>query len=282
MDLSAFSSARPSAPLRLLFIHHSVGGALLAAPGPTAPLGDCIWKTHPQGGGARLLLEGQGYEVHEASYGSKIGEATDLFDWVPKFRGEMDSVLACAINDRVLPTGQHNQVVVFKSCFPNSAFAGEGNEPGNPGGPELTVANARATMIALREVLSRHPETLFVYVTAPPLARESQSEPVWKWLAKEILRKPHNHQQLLKSGPLARQFNDWVTDSNGWLKGYPYRNIVVFDYYDVLTGHGASNFSAYPTDNGSNSHPSREGNEKAAAELIPLLNRAVRRAGLSD
>lgn len=255
---------------------------MLAEPGPATPLGDCIWKTHPQGGGARLLLEGQGYEVHEASYGSKIGEATDLFDWVPKFRGEMDSVLACAINDRVLPTGQHNQVVVFKSCFPNSAFAGEGTEPGNPGGPELTVANARATMIALREVLSRHPETLFVYVTAPPLARQSQSEPVWKWLAKEILRKPQNHQQLLKSGPLARQFNDWVTDSNGWLKGYPYRNIVVFDYYDVLTGHGASNFSAYPTDNGSNSHPSREGNEKAAAELIPLLNRAVRRAGLSD
>jgi hypothetical protein len=282
MDLSAFSSAPPSAPLRLLFIHHSVGGALFAEPGAADAVGDCIWKKHPEGGGARLLLERHGYEVHEASYGSAIGEATDLFDWLPKFRDDMDRVRACSFNDQPLPAGKHNQVVVFKSCFPNNAFVGEGTAPGDPKGPDLTLWNARATMNALRDVLARHPEVLFVYLTTPPLARRPQSEALWKWLAKEILRKPHSHEQLDRSGPLARQFNDWVADGDGWLKDYPGRNVVVFDYYDILTNHGASNFSAYPTGDGSNSHPSRAGNQQAATELLPFLNRAVRRAGLSD
>lgn len=80
-----------------------------------------------------------------------------------------------------------------------------------------------------------------------------------------------------KSGVLARDFNNWLSGSEGWLKGYGGRNVVVFNYYDVLTDGGASNFSRYPTGDGSDSHPSREGNEKAAKAFVPFLNQAVRR-----
>jgi hypothetical protein len=52
----------------------------------------------------------------------------------------------------------------------------------------------------------------------------------------------------------------------------------VFDYYDLLTGCVASDLSLYPTGGGYDSHPSREGNEKAAEAFVPFLNRAVQRA----
>jgi hypothetical protein len=80
---------------------------------------------------------------------------------------------------------------------------------------------------------------------------------------------------------LARQFNGWLAGSEGWLKDSGLANVAVFDYYDILTDHGKSDLSLYPTGKGYDSHPSREGNQKAAEDFIPFLNRAVRRAGLS-
>ena len=36
--------------------------------------------------------------------------------------------------------------------------------------------------------------------------------------------------------------------------GYPGTNVAVFDYYDVLTDHGRTDWSAYPTQGGRDSH----------------------------
>jgi hypothetical protein len=83
------------------------------------------------------------------------------------------------------------------------------------------------------------------------------------------------------SARLAREFNNWLAGKDGWLKDSTLTNVVVFDYYDVLTQHGASNWSRYPTGDGFDSHPSREGNQMAAKAFVPFLNRAVHRAGLS-
>ena len=55
---------------------------------------------------------------------------------------------------------------------------------------------------------------------------------------------------------------------------------MVFDLYDILTDHGQSNWSRYPTGGGGDSHPSRAGNRKVALEFIPFLNRSVKRMGL--
>lgn len=93
----------PARRLRLLFIHHSSGGQLLASRGQESSSTRCIFRFHPNGGGLRSLLEQNGYEVHECSYGSEIGENTDLFDWLPKFRTNMDRVLTVDENDRRLP-----------------------------------------------------------------------------------------------------------------------------------------------------------------------------------
>jgi hypothetical protein len=280
VDLSAFADTPPTRSMNVLFIHHSVGGQLLADAGPDVDDGHEIYQTAANGGGLRRLLAAQGYRVHEASYGSPIGDKTDLFDWLPKLRDQMDLVLHVDRQDRPLAGAETNEIVLFKSCFPNSDFVGEGEGPGNPAGPELTMANARATMTALLGVLASHPKVLFVYLTAPPIAAHDGAEPAWTWLAKRLLGRPTRSDRVVRSGELARQFNDWLKAPGGWLKDYPAKNVVVFDFYDVLTDEGASNLSRYPSRGGSDSHPSRAGNAKAAAALVPFLNRAVRRAEL--
>ncbi|WP_437678037.1 hypothetical protein [Sorangium sp. So ce131] len=281
LDLSAYSSARPDAPLDLLFIHHSTGGQLLTDPGPEKEKASCVYEAHPNGGGLRRKLTEQGYRVHEASYGSEIGENTDLFDWAPKFRDKMDKVLRVSLNDQALPDGAVNRIVLFKSCYPNNRFVGEGTAPGHPAGPELTVWNAKATLASLLPELAKRKDTLFVYVTAPGNVQKRSKDPAWKWAAKRVLGKPSEAEIGQRQADLARVFNNWVKSPDGWLRGYPEKNVVVFDYYDVLTNRGESNFSLHGSEGNTDNHPSREGNEKAADEFVPFLNQAVRRAGLS-
>jgi hypothetical protein len=285
MDLSAFSDARPEKSLAVLFLHHSCGGQMLGAPGPEEGPGKGtrleIWTTHPNGGGGRRLLEENGYRVNEASYDSKIGEKTDLFDWWPKFRDQMDLVARTRLQDELLPEGQKNDVVVFKSCYPNNDFVGEGEAPGNPAGPDLTLANAQATMMKVREELARHPDTLFVYMTSPPRAPQVPRERAWKWLAKKALGRPDAAAAHAAQAEVARKFTNWVNAPDGWLAGYAGKNLAVFNYYDVLTDGGRSNLSRYSADGGWDSHPSSAGNQKVAREMVSFLNRAARRAGLS-
>jgi len=242
----------------------------------------CIYIAHPNGGGLRDHLIRQGYEVHEASYGSEIGENTDQFDWLPKFRDRMGKILTVDFNDKYYQDGRKNQIVVFKSCFPNSLFVDVGKDPGNPAGPLLTVTNAMATLQALLPEMQKHPETLFVYLTAPPVAPKGYKERFGKLVLKKILGRQSAAELVSAQGRLARHFDNWVISPDGWLKGYPLKNVVVFDYYDTLTNHGASNLLYYPTAGGTDSHPSRTGNEKATAEFLPFLNRTVHRMGFAE
>jgi len=281
-DLSQWSNAPPGRPLRFLFIHHSCGGQWLATPGQRA--GDdasCIFQAHPNGGGLRAALEHDGYEVYEASYGSSIGADTDLFHWLPKFRDRMNVVLSTRHQDETHADGKHNQIVAFKSCYPNNEYVGVGDPPGSPRGPALTVWNAKAALSALLPLFAAQPQVLFVYVTPPPIAPRARSSPAWKWLARAALRRPQPSEELARRAALAREVNDWVRSPRGWLKDYELKNVAVFDYYDVLTG-SEGNLSAFASKDGRDSHPSSEGNRLASERFVPFLNQAVRRAGLID
>lgn len=256
----------------LLFIHHSCGGALLADPGEKTG-GDkgsgnrCIYGAHPNGGGLRSRLEDQGYQVNELSYESRLGEDTDINHWRAKFTEHMDDLLRTGNQDDFLPAGRSNQVVVFKSCYPNNDYVGLGQEPGDPDSEVRTVANSKAAYQSLLPVFQSQPEVLFVAFTAPPRA-----EPKPQGFTNKF-------KSLFKSKPkdadYARVFNQWLADeNNGWLAGYPLKNVVVFDFYDILTEGGKSNWSRYPTRDGQDSHPSQEGNEFAAEVFVPFLANA--------
>ncbi|MFO7653435.1 MAG: hypothetical protein R6X25_06400 [Candidatus Krumholzibacteriia bacterium] len=253
----------------LLFIHHSCGGQLLADPGEQVGgergTGErCIHASHPGGGGLRSLLEQAGFAVNQASYGSVVAEDTDICHWHAKFRDQMDRILRTERQDALLPAGQTNEIVAFKSCYPNNGFAGRGREPGDPDSCEPTVANARAAYRAILPYLAERPDVLFVAFTAPPLTRPKPAGVVGTvkgWFGGEP-----------RSAELAREFNTWLVDpEQGWLAGYEGANVAVFDYYDVLTGHGESDWSVYPSREGVDSHPTSEGNRRAAEAFLPFL-----------
>jgi len=282
IDISQYSADKPIKPLHMLFIHHSCGGHLFADKGERIDKynGSRIYITHPNGGGLRSILEANNYIVHEASYGSLIGEETDVCHWNVKFRDLMEKILVCKEQDTFFDDGTRNNIVMFKSCFPNNWIASDGTEPGDPDSCERTTANYKAAYKSLLDYFRKHPDTLFVALTPPALA-----EPILNKKRKiiETLKVLTGRPDTIENvGKRARSFNNWLKDvENGWLKGYELKNVVVFDYYDVLTNNGESNWSRYPTQGGRDSHPSSEGNRKAAEEFIPFLNSAVNRMGIS-
>jgi hypothetical protein len=276
IDLSQYKDTKPKQMTRLLFIHHSTGGQWLADKGDAQDIipDACLYQTHPNGGGLRALLIKNNYQVHEAAYKSAIGEKTDVNDWNAKFRDKMDAILKCDLQDMSYKdAGVKNDVIMFKSCFPNNDIASEGKEPGDPDSPVKTTANFKAAYTKLLGYFRAHPKTLFVCVTAPPLAKNVPSRT--KDFIKNIIGSKTSVQAV---GERARRFNNWLKDpEKGWLANYEGKNVVVFDYYDVLTRNGESNYSLYATRNGLDSHPSAEGNAIAAQEFVPFLNKALNR-----
>jgi hypothetical protein len=273
----------PAQPVRLAFIHHSTGENLLA----------------DDNGGLGIALRNNRYFVSDTNYGwgpDSIGDTTDIGHWWLWFRGPNSTTYLNALyaeRDQhasysrlpTAPTGP-NQIVLFKSCFPNSAL--QGNPVALPpliasnplkgqdsSSPAHTVANAKGIYISLLDYFRTRQDKLFVVLAAPPL-----SDPAYS--------------------ANARVFNQWL--STEWLKNYPYRNVAVFDFYNVLTTNGGNsdlndlnratgnhhrllsgviqhqtsgdndanpNVLEYPS---GDDHPSRAGNLKAVAEFAPLLN----------
>lgn len=276
MDLSKYPDTKPEKPLKLLFIHHSCGGQWLASFGEYKDYNSNpnLYGSCANGGGLRDTLIRYNYEVHEATYQSKIGDNTDVCDWNNKFKTSMDQVLRCDVQDTFYnDSASVNDIIMFKSCYPANNIQSEGKEPGDPDSKEKTTANYKASYNNLLKYFKAHPNTLFICVTAPPLAPRSAGS------VKEIFRRLTNADNSIDAiGRRARRFNNWLKDTeNGWLAGYQGKNVVVFDYYNILTRNGESNFSLYPTKNGKDSHPSAEGNSIATREFIPFINRAVNR-----
>jgi hypothetical protein len=288
------STTPPSQPVKLIFIHHSCGENWLV----------------DNNGGLGIALRDNNYFVSDTNYGwgpapkegsVPIGSITDIGHWWLWFRGPksaeiMDAV--CRENSQHstysrlnTDPGGNNQIVMFKSCYPNSNLRGNPADPipsidTNPlkgldvSSDTFTVANAKGIYIDLLPYFEQHQDTLFVVITAPPVIDA-------------------------KYAGNARAFNQWLVSD--WLKDYPYKNVAVFDFYNVLTTNGgnskvndlnketgnhhrwwnntvqhvadiggAYDTSAYPSSL-KDSHPSKAGNQKATAEFIPLLNIAFNR-----
>jgi hypothetical protein len=285
--MAVLDPAPPGRTARLVFIHHSTGQNWLA----------------DDNGGLGTALRDSNYFVSDTNYGwgpDAIGDHTDIGDWWTWFRGPDAAAYLASLYGE---SGQHssysrlptapageNQIVMFKSCFPNSALRGNPDDPvpaidGNPlkgvgsGSEHHTVANAKGIYIDLLNYFKTRRDKLFVVITAPPL-----TDPAY--------------------GANARAFNRWLV--NEWLADYPYRNVAVFDFYNVLTTNGGNantndlglatgnhhrwlnggirhntdgdndanpNVLEYPT---GDDHPSRAGNLKATGEFVTVLNALYR------
>ena len=78
-----------------------------------------------------------------------------------------------------------------------------------------------------------------------------------------------------ETGKRIRSFNNWLKNVySGWLHGYALKNVVVFDYYDILTAHGISNWLRYV------STESKDGRRSGGRSALPGLQAGDReRAG---
>jgi hypothetical protein len=283
----------PVQPVRLIFIHHSTGENWLA----------------DENGGLGLALRNNNYVVSDTNYdwgpacpdcqdcdNSHIGSCTDLGHWWEWFRStRAPTYLAALLSE----TGQHadysrstsvvpgeNTIVLFKSCFPNSALRGSPSATppaigSNPmrgvgaGSDDHTVENAKGIYLDIRNYFQLRPDKLFIVITAPPLSDSTYASN-------------------------ARALNNWLVQE--WLRDYPLQNLAVFDFYNILTTNGGSadlndlgaaggnhhrlwqnaiqhktdgdndpepNVLEYPS---GDDHPSRAGNLKATGEFVSMLN----------
>lgn len=284
----------PAKPVRLVFVHHSVGED---------------WLDDAKGGLGRAL-EQNNYFVSDTNYGwgpadkdvgdERIGDHTDIGHWYNWFAGPNRDIYlkALYVEDgrstsasyariKEEPEGE-NEIIMIKSCFTNSPLGGSPDDPpatgqnllrGQGSGEEVhTVQNAKGIYNDLLKYFETRQDKLFIIVTAPPNV-EGEASP--------------------GQAANARALNRWLVDQ--WLEGYPYRNVAVFDFYNVLTSNGGSpekndaggasgnhhrynremdaieyvtsqggNFAAYGSDG--DSHPTDAGLMKATDEFVELLN----------
>ncbi len=249
------SSAPPDHVVKLIFIHHSTGENLL----------------RDDYGGLGLTLSQNNYLVSDTNYGwgpDAIGDRTDIPNWAEWFSSESASRYMDALFNEsgqnssytrtVSGPGGENEIILFKSCFPNSALEGNPNDP--PGQhEELTVSGAKYVYNTILRYFVMRPDKLFILLTAPPLSDPEYADN-------------------------ARAFNNWLVDD--WLRenNYSLNNVAVFDFYNVLTdpnSHhrfvngqvehilGSRNTLYYPSED---DHPSVKGSRKAVEEFVPLLN----------
>lgn len=247
----------PEKPVKLIFIHHSVGENWLS----------------DDNGGLGTELGNNNYFVSDTYYGwgpDAIGDRTDIPDWLEWFTESNRDTYMNAVyresrddaagydyyNRPMADPGGENSVILFKSCYPNSNLAGNPTDP-IADGPDMTVGGAKYVYTKILSYFSEHPEKLFIAITPPPEISPEFAES-------------------------AEAFSRWM--ANDWLDTYGGSNVRVFDLHAVLsspdnhhtaigdtlvyeTGHG--NTLTYPTDD---PHPSKAGNIKATTEFVPLLN----------
>jgi hypothetical protein len=247
----------PDPIVKLIFIHHSTGENWL----------------RDDYGGLGMALGRNNYFVSDTNYGwgpDAIGDRTDIPNWLEWFSSDnTDRIMQAVFNEsgqnsdysRTLSDpGGGNEIVMFKSCFPNSNLDGSPNDPPTPG-TDFKVGNAKYVYNEALRYFATRPDKLFVVITAPPVTDSTFARN-------------------------ARAFNNWLV--NDWLieNNYPYANVAVFDFYNLLTDPDAHHrfrdgsiehilgdqntlvyASAWDDD-----HPSAEGSQKATEEFVPMLN----------
>lgn len=271
----------PDHPVKLFFIHHSVGEGWLRK--DIGNLGN--------------ELQNNNYYVNDISYGwdvqynTNIGDSTDIGQWYTWFldtsvqsNGEKkcDNVCNALFNsnyhysyyDNILSDpGGENEIIMFKSCYPNSKILNDNgttiDDLINASAPSdgYTLNNVKLLYnYLLNQFMKLHPEKMFVIITSPPIVHY-YSNPT--------------------EGQNARELTNWLVNDfladNQWVN----KNVYIFNYFNVLTGENNHhrvvdgqiehvvndeyNFAYYKKGE-YDSHPNSIGQQKATQEFIPLLN----------
>lgn len=300
----------PGHPVRLIFIHHSSGANWLA----------------DQNGGLGIALMENNYFVSDTNYGwgpNRIGDRTDIGHWwewfcSPQRSSEYIKALfresgQCGTYSRMqTPPAGDNEIVLFKSCYPNSTLRGDPKDP-VPSIERNLIRGQKAPTVpppasSTRRYLAYRAKSIIKLILGRNKNEAaytiSNAKGMYIELLKVFQKYPNKLFIAVTAPPLrfssvadnTRAFNSWL--ANEWLLGYPLKNVAIFDFYNVLTSSAGSpsasdlNFaqgnhhrlwegrvqhqiglqSNHLAYPTMDDHANKTGNQKATGEFTPLLN----------
>jgi hypothetical protein len=233
--------AEPKKP-NILFIHHSVGHALI------------------RDGKLRQIFSEAGFAFWDHGYNDPYSGLSDEKGgragcyWIP----DNDTTpfgLAKLLNmnpkkdNAIKKILQNHDMIMMKSCFPANKIMKDDHikDVSNP--HRRSIYNYKRHYQSIAEVARRYPDKMFIIITTPPLHPEVTTR-------EEAIR--------------AKQIADWLI-SNEYLGNH--RNLLVFDLFSVLADEKTYMLQAsfQPDEEGGNSHPNPVANMMAAPLLADFV-----------
>lgn len=221
----------------VFFLHHSVGMNLIDQ------------------GGLRELFQGAGVDFWDQGYrydGMRGPDGQDTGFWypVPNDNTDPDGLARVfAQQPRALPVNSlsgllQHEVIILKSCYPNSSI-----------GDEAQMTALKTLYLGIRATVDAHPDRLFILMTTPPL---------------------NPAETKLENARYARAMSEWLL-SPEFQGGRA--NLRVFDFYSLL----AENDPASPEygmlraayRDGADSHPNAAANREIAPRLAQFVLEAI-------
>jgi len=230
----------------VIFLHHSTGHGLIRE-GNVRPLltalGYQFWDHHFNHVGL-VRPDGTLAEAHYRIPGA-LGRGNTDVDGLAKLFSQPVTDPPTNAFSRLL---QH-EVIVFKSCFPNSAIESDAMQE-----------QFETWYLQMRDVMAQHPDRVFILVTSPPL---------------------HPAQTNADEARRARAVANWLK-SDDYLAGHP--NVFTFDFFDLLADPSLNTLrSEYQLDREEpNSHPNRLANETIGPLFVEFIDQAVKTFKLSQ
>jgi len=223
----------------VIFLHHSTGLGLIKE-GNVRPLltelGYQFWD-HGYNHEGLVRPDGRPARANYRIPGNRGHGNTDVDGLVELFTQLVTDPPSNAFS-RLL----RHEVIVFKSCFPNSAIKSDEMQE-----------QFQTWYLQMRDVMDRHPDRIFIVVTSPPL---------------------HPLATNTDEAGRARAIANWLK-SDAYLAGYP--NVFTFDFFDLLADPSVntlrSEYQLSPDE--PDSHPNHLANETIGPLFVEFIDEAV-------
>ncbi|GAG40137.1 unnamed protein product, partial [marine sediment metagenome] len=227
----------------VIFLHHSTGKNLIAEGGVRelfVQKGYRFWDhdynttglTRPDGS-----LAGISYDIPEITPGKRGGGNTD-----PEGLAVLFSQPVHSPPDNAFSRLLQHEVLIVKSCFPNSAIESD-----------AMLEQNKRWYLQMRDVVDQHTDKVFIFLTSPPL---------------------HPKATTAGEGARARALANWLT-SDEFLEGRA--NLFVFDFFDQLADPQTDMLrAAYQRDpESSDSHPNTVANQVVGPRFVEFVDQAI-------
>jgi hypothetical protein len=223
----------------VIFLHHSVGRNVI------------------EQGNVRSLFTQEGYHFWDHDYNTigltrPDGTRTHTSYGIPggdgggnTDPGGLAALFAQPVHDppdNAFSRLMQHEVLIFKSCFPNSAITSEER-----------LEQHKHWYLQIRKVIDQHPDKVFVFLTSPPL---------------------HPAATTQEEAARARRLANWLA-SDTFLAGHT--NLFVFDFFDLLADSDTNMLRReyQRSSDEADSHPNARANQTIGPLLVDFVDEAV-------